>query len=202
MEKQNISIFDKASWENVNDKIKKQCKGYPNICLLFYGDAGTGKTYTAIAIGKFYKNYKFVKVNDILRDIRSCETAIDEKNMIDDYVYKNHLIIDDLGCEKMSEFAYSIIYEIIDKRILYYPRSLIITTNNNPNKMQDTLSNRIISRLAELCRFIKFTGDDRRLNKSYGIETEITSELIKKDNNNNKEKYENMLKETADNKWR
>lgn len=145
------------------DRIKSS--GYPKRGLYIYGDVGVGKTYLAIAVAKHISknNFCFTKINDILRNIRGCENAIEESKKIDFYVKKRHLIIDDIGVEKLTEYAYSIIYEIIDKRCIYNPEAIIITSNLDILSLKNKFDKRIASRIIELCSILEITGKDKRL---------------------------------------
>jgi len=160
-------IFKNITIDNISKDILYKCKNYPKKGLYIYGKIGVGKTYLAIAIARHVsKNkFKFVNVKDILREFRMCESALNEFNLMNDYTYKRHLVIDDLGVEKLTDYAYSIIYELIDKRTLYNPEAFIITSNLSPVLLKDKLDTRITSRIMEMCDIIELLGKDRRINK-------------------------------------
>ncbi len=115
-----MTIFEKADIKNVDEKVRQKAKeiGYPKRGLYICGEIGTGKTYLAIAIAKHCSrgNFLFLKVQDLIRKIRMCETAIEEDRTIWEIVKQRHLIIDDLGTEKTTDFSASLIYEVVDKR--------------------------------------------------------------------------------------
>lgn len=165
------SIFDYADWAKVSPEIRdaiKSCQPemYPKTNLYFYGDTGTGKTYTAIALGKHFKKYHFTTLGDIVREMRALKSAAGEKQYIDDLVNTRHLIIDDLGGEKITDFAYTVLFEILNKRLERNPVAMIITTNMYLNELAELTDKRATSRIAELCHIIQFTGPDLRMEKA------------------------------------
>ena len=53
--------------------------------------------------------------------------------------------------EKITDFSYELIYKIIDNR--YRNLKPIITTSNlNDNEIKEKLSERIVSRIYEMCK--------------------------------------------------
>ncbi len=164
--------IQEAKIEMLDTKIRAQIKGFPKNPknLYFYGKTGTGKTFTAFAIGNHFKHItnnkvNFYKVNDIIREVRGCGDVIDEVKTINKFVNMPYLIIDDFGVEKLTEFAYNIIYEILDKRIIYNPEKLIITSNLSISDILKDYGDRFASRIMGLCKIIKFDGKDLRLSK-------------------------------------
>ncbi len=160
-------MIDDIDIKNIDKELLERIKksGYPRRGLYIYGDVGVGKTYTAIAIAKHISknNFDFSKINDILRNIRSCEDAREESKKIGYYVKKRHLIIDDIGVEKLTEYSYNVIYEIIDKRCIYNPEAIIITSNLDIISLKNKFDKRIASRIIELCSIMEITGKDKRL---------------------------------------
>ena len=133
------------------------------IGMMFYGEMGNGKTYTAACIA-----------NALLRKgIPVCMTTTAKILAMDfeerAYFIQNQkkyrlLIIDDFGVEHSSEYAVSQIYTLVDER---YKSGLpmIVTTNLLPSTMQneeDMDKARIYSRVQEMCLPVKFTGENRR----------------------------------------
>jgi DNA replication protein DnaC len=75
---------------------------------------------------------------------------------------KDLVLLDDVGSERPTEWAVSELGDIINSR---YDSDLptIITTNTPIDKLKDYLSERIASRLAEMCLVIPMVGPDLRL---------------------------------------
>lgn len=147
--------------KKIDKSILDKCKGYPNVSLFLYGAVRSGKTFTAISIGKEFSGFKYKKPNDIFREYRSLQSANEEKDYINELVFCKNLIIDDFGTEKITEFSNSIIYEIIDKRCERNKNGLIITSNLSISDIAKTYDARIAGRIYEMCKIIKF--EDRQL---------------------------------------
>lgn len=130
--------------------------------LLFWGDVGTGKSYTAAAIANELMERlnpvimtSFVK---LLQDMQGFDT--------DDGSYMNRLnkakllIIDDLGAERGTDYALEKVYDIIDSRYRS-GKPAIFTTNLTMKQMKecdDIRYNRIYDRIFEMCYPVKFDG--------------------------------------------
>lgn len=130
--------------------------------LLFYGDVGTGKTFSSACIANALLDKKvpvvmtsFVKLLE-----RSKSFSDDEDKLIWQLNQAKLLIIDDLGAERGSDYALERVYDIVDSR---YRANLpmILTTNLNLEDMkteQDIRRSRIYDRIFEVCYPVKFTG--------------------------------------------
>jgi DNA replication protein DnaC len=86
----------------------------------------------------------------------------DESEIIKTYSEAKILYLDDLGVEKVSDWALQTIYLIIDRRYSEMLRT-IISSNLSLDQLADRLDDRIASRIAGMCEVIKMTGKDRRL---------------------------------------
>ncbi|OGF67073.1 MAG: hypothetical protein A2Y62_04730 [Candidatus Fischerbacteria bacterium RBG_13_37_8] len=118
-------------------------------------------------------NIDFVGFNTLLRKIKGTftmkESTYDENIENESSIVANYsdcliLCIDDLDIEKLSDWSKNILYEIIENR---YCNKLItiITTNYNHKELAKKYSDKIVSRLCEMCEPIKLAGTDRRLSK-------------------------------------
>lgn len=83
---------------------------------------------------------------------------------IDDILKHSKIFIDDLGAEKMTEFARGIIYQIVN-HCEENEKELYITSNLTLAEISKNIDDRIASRISGMCKIIKFTGEDRRLSK-------------------------------------
>lgn len=141
--------------------------------LYLHGGCGTGKTHVAYAIAKhfgFEKNFntKIFGVAEILRLIRSDFDRINsykEEENTNFYTiinYRGLLILDDLGAEKITEWAEETLYAIVNKR---YEEMLptIFTSNLNLEELAGRLGDRIVSRIAGSCDVVELQGKDKRL---------------------------------------
>ncbi len=140
--------------------------------MLFWGDVGTGKSYTAAAIANELMERlhpvimtSFVK---LLQDMQGFDS--------DDGAYMNRLnmakllIIDDLGAERGTDFALEKVYDIIDSRYRS-GKPAIFTTNLTMKQMKectDIRYNRIYDRIFEMCYPVKFDGLSWRKREAAG----------------------------------
>lgn len=160
--------------------------------LFITGPYGTGKTYRAIGIletfvknlhcGYFHDKFClggngnsprinkpiFTTVPELLLKIRSCfgsVSAESEEGMLKPYLDTSLLVLDDLGVEKTTDWALQSLYVIINKR---YTEELqtIITSNLSLTELSSKVGDRIASRIAGMCKILKLTGRDRRLERA------------------------------------
>ena len=71
----------------------------------------------------------------------------------------------DLGKENSTDNSIALIYQIIN-RLYEYEKPVIVTTNFTSVALRKKLGEKgdaIISRLAEMCEFIKISGEDWRM---------------------------------------
>ena len=148
----------------MSEQIKEKIKEYPGKNLYIWGDVGTGKTHLATALVRQFDDGLVIKIQQIFREIRN---NLDIENVIiNKYVNKNYLVIDDIGVEKTTDFNFNILYEIIDRRYMKMKKGLIITSNLSLDKLAEKLGDdRIPSRIAGMSVIIKLEGRDRRLIK-------------------------------------
>ncbi len=150
--------------------------------LYLAGVAGCGKTFTAAAIanseiaGWYYENsddYRhgflgnptrimFTSTIDMLAAIRAAYDSDDDaQDVINKYSGAKLLVLDDVGTEKLTEWAYERIFEVIDHR---YNEELqtIITSNLAPKQLKSALGDRLLDRIREMCRFVTITEPSQR----------------------------------------
>jgi len=127
-------------------------------CAFLIGGFGNGKTHLAIGVlnqwtmdgGKGY----FTKTADWLallrRHVDPPEGEVDAEQLLEAYVKVEMLAIDDLGSERVTDWAAEQIFRLLDKRY-DAKRPTIVTSNAGVG----TLDPRIVSRLREglvICR--------------------------------------------------
>lgn len=145
----------------------------------FYGPTGSGKSHLAIIAARkhlgdklsngMYANIdtgvEVVKPTNILREIRMADNAGEEESILSRLTWRRVLVIDDLGTEKITEFAATTLYEIMDARYMNAGGGLIITSNLSLGQLSEKLGDdRIPSRLAHMCRVFSLAKEpDYRL---------------------------------------
>ena len=138
--------------------------------LLFYGATGLGKTFTSDCIAKRYiKNGRTVfymsapKLFSTFEEYRfGRDTSEKTKSAIDAVSTAELLIIDDLGTEFRTAYTDSILFDIINTRIIE-EKKMIISTNLSIKELKHTYSERICSRILGNFTEVLFFGDDLRL---------------------------------------
>lgn len=122
-----------------------------NIVLL-HGTVGTGKTHIATAIGKMaYDKHqlycKFITAGDIHLDLKEAqrfESKKTEKEVAEDYLYPDVLIIDEL----VSQVDINGLYHIINNRFIN-GKTTIITTNLSQDQLNKLFNDRLVDRCKE-----------------------------------------------------
>ncbi|MEG2740236.1 ATP-binding protein [Clostridium sp.] len=133
--------------------------------LLFYGTAGSGKTFLSYCIAKELLDRGFLvvyKTSDELiraiRDIKFNNNYALEKMLID----CDLLIIDDLGSEQLNDFVATELFNLINRKLLK-KKKMIISTNFTLSGLAKHYSERISSRLIGNFKLQKFYSDDIRI---------------------------------------
>ena len=84
---------------------------------------------------------------------------------MDRYATVQHLVLDDLGAEKSSDWATQILYLIINERYENM-RPIIITSNLTIKALGTKMGDdRLSSRINGMCEIILMDGPDRRKSK-------------------------------------
>lgn len=143
--------------------------------LLFYGDAGVGKTHLAVALLKeairrkgaravFYETRELLK---LVRDTYTGGAAATELEVLEPVLHAELLVLDDLGAEKKSEWVEETIGLVVNTR--YNERRLTVFTTNltdadstEPTSFAFQLGLRTRSRLKEMCDWVHIEGVDAR----------------------------------------
>ncbi len=130
--------------------------------ILFWGNVGTGKSYTAAAIA----NELLAQMQSVI--MTSFIKLLDEMSDLDrdnsEYIAKLNraklLIIDDLGAERGTDYSLEKVYDIIDSRYRT-GKPIILTTNleiSQMKKCDDMRYSRIYDRIFEMCYPVKMDG--------------------------------------------
>jgi DNA replication protein DnaC len=135
--------------------------------IWFVGQVGTGKTTlamlvskAALAAGRTCAIYSLPRLLNVLRDAIGNEQStlelLDRLNSVD------LLHLDDVGAENSSEWVLEQLYSIINTRY-EDERSLVITTNLDPDQLGEQIGQRTVSRIIEICGDpLPLFGHDRR----------------------------------------
>jgi DNA replication protein DnaC len=137
--------------------------------VYFYGAPGVGKTHAIAAFIRHYMTLGWecerINFDDFCCQVRSTMSRASKKtewDMIEPIKNVDMLVIDDLGLRTKAEsdFAYTLLYAILNKR---QERLLptFISSNKNLDELRKSFDQRIISRLIGSLQ-IEIKGEDRR----------------------------------------
>ena len=175
----NKSIITKSNSYAINfPKFYKKGQG-----LLFYGDIGTGKTHMAKTIvnsiiEKYCTPAVIVSLIDVIQtfqngnevEIMKLEWRLRQATL---------LVVDDLGTERTTDFAFEKIYKILNDRY-EYRKPMICTTNMTLQAMrecEDVKYARLFDRILEKCYPMAFKGKSFRKKKAETNWAEMAKEL-------------------------
>ena len=144
------------------DKVKAE-----NIGVLLYGSVGTGKTYYAGAIANAVidKGDRALVMN--VADITALREPEEQRKIEHRIDTWELFVLDDLGAERLTEYAIEKIYDAVDRR---YASGLpmIVTTNLSVEEMQNVPESegarkRIFDRVLTACSLpIRMVGKSKR----------------------------------------
>lgn len=186
------SDVTEANFENYDPKNEDQrkakngaiwyAKNFPNLdkdfhSMLFQGSYGLGKSHLAHAISNQVKDKGktsiFINVPELLNMIRGTfnrNSKFTENELLDAISKVELLVLDDIGAEYVKNdsdgtesWATDKLFQIINSRVA---KPTIYTTNYNSGdlaKKYGKHGGRIVSRMMQGTKVIKFSGDDFRL---------------------------------------
>ncbi|MCL2853267.1 MAG: ATP-binding protein [Defluviitaleaceae bacterium] len=151
---------------------------FPNVSenLLFYGDAGLGKTFLCNCIAHEVLNAGYlviyVTAPQLFKKIEDRRFGGDEEEHSDtqlELIYEaDLLIIDDLGSEFGTVVTRAEFFNILNSRLLE-KKPIVISTNLDYEDLRDTYSDRVYSRVLGGFKLLEFFGDDIRKLKKLGV---------------------------------
>lgn len=136
--------------------------------LLFSGATGLGKTFLSACIARQVADQGFSVVYEtaskLFADFEAEKfgTSQEEnRGRTRKYLECDLLIIDDLGTEMTTQFTISVLYTVINTRMMEN-RSTVISTNLADTEIEGRYSPQIASRILGTFRLVQFAGDDIR----------------------------------------
>lgn len=136
--------------------------------LLFMGGVGLGKTHLTLAIvgGVIEKGFMPVygSAENLFSAVENEKFSGENKGSYDTMLNCDLLVIDDLGAEMATAFTKSVLYNLINTRMLS-GKPTIINTNLSMKEIEERYSPRIASRLIGNYNANRFLGQDIRQQK-------------------------------------
>lgn len=143
--------------------------------MYIWGDVGVGKTYRACAIALRAmgdgKSARVTTETDLLTRIRATYgTRESELDVLTAYRTSDVVVLDDLGKGRMTDFALSTLYDIIDHRY-GHGRTTVVTSNYSLSGLGSKIAQcsdretamALVSRIRGLCGSpVHMSGGDRR----------------------------------------
>ena len=138
--------------------------------LLFSGGPGLSKTFLSACIARAVADNGFSVVYDtagqLFSDFEAVKFGSNTQDLTAKYLSCDLLIIDDLGTEMTTQFTQSVLYQVINTRLMD-EKPVIISTNLNSDAITHRYAGPIASRLLGAYELCLFLGKDiRRLRKS------------------------------------
>jgi DNA replication protein DnaC len=153
--------------------------------LILLGNVGDGKTTTAAAMCKWlaarFRTFQFCNVPallDAMRNTNDDESKARLSNIMYGLTECDLLVLDDLGAEKMTEWAEERLYLVVNQR---YGRQKNIVVTSNAVKMarpagdntkalyfRELVSERIYDRLIQMCRWVENPAGSFRRKEAAG----------------------------------
>lgn len=159
----------------IMSSILESCKNYvktfnKNSCsLLMIGATGLGKTHLSLAIaneiikkgfGVIYGSTPNIVIKLEKSRFKINNQIINEEHFVD----CDLLILDDLGIEFSTVFSNAILYNIINSRIMIN-KPTIISTNLSLKQLENSYTERMVSRIMGNNMLLEFAGTDVRQKK-------------------------------------
>lgn len=142
--------------------------------LVLAGSTGVGKTHLAAAILNARicsgREAVFCTVPELLADIRrTVRNERETSELLEIVKDAELLVLDDLGAERTTEWVTEQLFVVINARLLR-TRQTVVTTNFTSlptliEKLGGLAGQRIVSRLCEMCDWVRIEGRDWRLRK-------------------------------------
>ena len=133
--------------------------------LLFTGGPGLGKTFLSACIARSVADSGFSVVYDtagkLFSDFEAVKFGGIQSDLTRKYLECDLLIIDDLGTEMTTQFTQSVLYQVINTRMLEN-KPVIVSTNLSAEAIQHRYPGPIASRLLGAFELCPFLGRDIR----------------------------------------
>lgn len=166
-ERENILLIREAAERFIRDFDKDETRS-----LFFFGDPGLGKSFMCSAIAKELidhgKTVLYFTMNELVDMMQlyhfNREIFVQRYSMEDYFALERAdlFILDDLGTELTNSFVKTILFNIINARMINR-KKMVISTNLDQDEIAERYEERISSRLMEYMDDYKFFGESKRV---------------------------------------
>ncbi len=156
--------------QNVFTRCRKYAREFSTNApsLLFSGGPGLGKTFLSACIARAVADSGYSVVYDtaskLFSDFEAVKFGGDREDLTRKYLSCDLLIIDDLGTEMTTQFTQTVLYQVINERLMNNLPT-IVSTNLNDQGLRQRYIPAIASRLQGSYETLRFLGKDIRLMK-------------------------------------
>jgi len=170
------SVSPRRSMEDIYEFCVEYARkfGSKSMNLLFIGAPGLGKTFLSACIARVVADNGFSVVYDMAGSIfakfedlqfQRSDDLIGVRDEIKRCMECDLLILDDLGTEMTTTFTISVLYDVINTRLIT-GRKTLVSTNLTSAELHKRYTEQIMSRLEGEHQVLKFYGDDIRKKKN------------------------------------
>lgn len=160
-------ISPRSLMQDTFQKCKRYAKEFSqkSASLLFTGGPGLGKTFLSACIARTVADNGFSVVYDtagkMFSDFELTKFGQEHNDLTQKYIQCDLLIIDDLGTEMTTQFTLSVLYQVINTRLME-EKPVIISTNLGSTALSQRYPGPIASRLLGCYELRPFLGTDIR----------------------------------------
>ncbi len=139
-----------------------------NKSLLMLGSAGLGKTHLACSIATVVMKNGYTVMYSSAQSLFSKieQTRYTDEDVISDILACDLFILDDLGAESMTNYSLSVLYNIVNTRMISNKPCIYTSNITSQANLQKRYGEKISSRLLGSCDTFFFIGDDIRILKN------------------------------------
>ena len=157
------TALQKGARTAIVDWVRSYQPGGPGLYL--HGPVGTGKTHLACALLKGLAQRGvwclYRSLPDLLHELRRSVREENESDLLDALADVPVLLLDDLGSERLTEYAAERLHQIVDDRYADR-RTTLVTSNLSPAQLGRHVGQRMASRLMEMTTPLRIDGRDHR----------------------------------------
>ena len=155
-------------------RIYEYCQAYAhnfstdNKSLLMLGSAGLGKTHLACAIANQVMKDGYTVMYSSSQSLFSKieQARFTDEDVISDILDCDLFILDDLGAESMTNYSLSVLYNIVNTRMISKKPCIYTSNLTTQAALQKRYGEKISSRLLGTCDTFFFVGNDIRIMKN------------------------------------